>query len=391
MSYKENIKKLYFFKFLKSLYFFSGVLIPFFTAWGGISFFQIMILQSWFVIWEMVLEIPTGAIADYFGRKISVAFGAFVNVIAVVVYSSYPSFYVFLAGEFLWALATALISGADDALLYDSLRELKEEKNSKKVIGRFESFELLGIVIATPVGSVIAATFGLKYAVLAMSVPLFVSFLVALSIKEPHYKRKDKTQNYIKTMKEGIRYFYNHKILRILAFDSVAVGALSFFAIWLYQPLMQQLNLPLAYFGLIHSAGALFEIFVLNNFLTFERILKSKQRYLFLSALSVGIGYLFLSISSSIILSVFLVVLIFGFGLTRNVAIVNYMHKYIKSDKRATVLSSVTMLFSLGRAVLYLLVGLLVQYSLNITLFLLGILVIITAVFSRVEEHMLID
>ena len=74
----------------------GGVLVPFFLEWGKISFTQIMILQSFFVFSKFILEIPTGAIADYFGRKTSIIFSALVMSIAVFVYSSYPNFYIFL-------------------------------------------------------------------------------------------------------------------------------------------------------------------------------------------------------------------------------------------------------------------------------------------------------
>jgi MFS family permease len=391
MSYKGNIKKLYLFKFLRSLHFFAGVLIPFFTVWGGISYFQVMLLQSWFVFWEMLLEIPTGAIADKFGRKFSVALGTFVNVLAVIMYAIKPNFYFFLAAEFLWALALALISGADDALVYDSLKEIRKEKESKGVIGRFHSFELIGIVVATPVGGIIAAKFGLQYATMAMAIPLLIAAFVALTVKEPHYKKEIKQQTYIEIMKKGVTYFLKNKTLRILAFDSVSFSILSFFIIWLYQLILMQFGLPLSYFGLVNSIAVVFEIIILNKFQALENILGSKRNYLFLSALVVGIGYCLLSISSNIIFSIVSIVFLFGFGLTRKSVFLNYMNKYIESEKRATVISTITMMDGLGRAIIYPLVGLLVQFSLNITLLVLGISVIIISMFSKVEEHMLID
>ena len=86
---------MYVFKFLVSLHFIGGVIVPFFLDWGQISFTQIMILQSFFVFSLFILEIPTGAIADYFGRKTSLMFAAIATTSAALVYSSYPSFYIF--------------------------------------------------------------------------------------------------------------------------------------------------------------------------------------------------------------------------------------------------------------------------------------------------------
>ncbi|NTV24557.1 MAG: sugar MFS transporter, partial [Nanoarchaeota archaeon] len=89
----RDIHLIYLFKFLKSMYFFSGVLIPFFTEWGGITFFQVMLLQTWFVFWTAILEVPTGAVADRWGYKTSIIYGVAINVLAVIVYVLVKSFF----------------------------------------------------------------------------------------------------------------------------------------------------------------------------------------------------------------------------------------------------------------------------------------------------------
>ena len=57
---RSNLPKIYAFKFLMGLHFFGGVLIPFFTDWGGINYFRVMVLQSFFVFSVFLLEVPTG-------------------------------------------------------------------------------------------------------------------------------------------------------------------------------------------------------------------------------------------------------------------------------------------------------------------------------------------
>ena len=55
-NFRSNIWKMYLLKFLTGLSFASGIFIPFFMDWGGINFTQVMILQSWFVLWTFLLE-----------------------------------------------------------------------------------------------------------------------------------------------------------------------------------------------------------------------------------------------------------------------------------------------------------------------------------------------
>lgn len=145
---------MYLFKFLLSMHFFGGVIIPFFTDWGQISFFQIMILQSIFMISIVLFEVPTGAIADYFGRRITLLFAALSAFIGVIVYSWKPDFLLFICGEILWSLAFSLLSGAEEAMIYDTLQEIDQETKSKKAFSRYKSFEIAGYMVSAPIGPI---------------------------------------------------------------------------------------------------------------------------------------------------------------------------------------------------------------------------------------------
>ncbi len=391
MSYKSNLWKMYLFKFLLQMHFFGGVLIPFFTDWGGITFTQVMVLESIYVLAIVFLEIPTGAVADFLGRKTSLTLSAVTMIVAAIVYSLTPSFMLFVIAEIIWAIGHTLLSGADQAMIYDSLKTMKSEKQSKKIFGRFESFPLLAIIVAAPLGSLIAATLGLRYTMLLMTIPFLGAFIISLTLKEPPAEKKKKKLSYLKTVTEGVNYFKKHKTLRILAFDKISVAALVFFIIWLYQPLFTLFNIPIAYFGLMLGAMAAVQAITLNSFSSLERVFKSKKNYLFWSAIVSGVAFILLGFNNSIVFALVLILVASAFGLSRYVLLNNYMNKHIDSHNRATVLSSVSMVDRLFRAILYPIVGLLVEWSLFITFIIIGVAIIASTAFSRVEEGHLVD
>ena len=76
-GYERNIPLYYMIQFFAGLHFISGVLVPFFTEWGGISMFQALSIQAWFLGCVFLFEIPAGTIADFLGRKQSMALGFF--------------------------------------------------------------------------------------------------------------------------------------------------------------------------------------------------------------------------------------------------------------------------------------------------------------------------
>lgn len=389
-DFSSNIWKIYAFTFFISMHFISGVLVPFYTDWGGISFAQIMLLQSWFLFWVFVFEIPTGALADRFGRKKSIALAAGINAIAALVYASTPSFYVFMLGEFLWAMSGALVSGADSAFAYDSLRKTGGQKKSKKVFGRIESFRLAGIMVGAPIGSIIAAQFGLNAPMLLVSIPFTVAFLIALSFREPGF-RSAVHGNYLRVLRGGVAFFRRSRVLKVLAFDLASIAAVGYFMIWLYQPMLKQAGLGIAYFGLVHAALTLSQIWIINNYALLERALGSKKRLVTLGAVMTGAMFIIGGLSGFFPLVLLSIIVGGGFGLSRTPLFISYMNKHIPSAKRATVLSTVSMLRQLALVVVSPLVGLLVDWSLNYTLIILGVAALIFSLMSRVEEDHLID
>jgi hypothetical protein len=67
------------------------------------------------------------------------------------------------------------------------------------------------------------------------------------------------------------------------------------------------------------------------------------------------------------------------------------MNKYIPSDKRATILSTTSMLRTLAIVVINTCSGLLADWSIPYTLLILGISTVIFAFLSRIKEEHLID
>ena len=61
----SNIWKLQAIRLLFYMQFFSAVLVPFFTDWGGISLAQVLYLNAWFFLCNFLFEVPTGSVADF--------------------------------------------------------------------------------------------------------------------------------------------------------------------------------------------------------------------------------------------------------------------------------------------------------------------------------------
>ena len=195
----------------------------------------------------------------------------------------------------------------------------------------------------------------------------------------------------METLIKGIKYFKDHKTLKVLAFDRISIHTLAFFIIWMYQPLLIQRGVPIVYFGFMYAAMMGSEIFFMNNFDRLEKIVGSKKRYLLWSALIAGAGFLLLGITNYIVITIVLLFIVAGVGVSRYVLFKSYMNKYIESDVRATVISTILMIDQFVRAVTYPVIGIFVEWSLEYAFVIVGACIIVCALLSRVKEEHLID
>jgi len=390
LSFRSNIWKMQLMSLLRHLHFFGGILIPFFTDWAHLNYAQILLLQSWFMFWVFALEMPTGAVADYFGRKASMTLAAVVSIASALVYISSPNFYVLMLGEFFFAMSAALLSGADQALIYDSLKQSGETKISKSVWGRYRSIGLLGIVISSPIGSWLG-TFDLRLPMLAWTVPSLLAAIVALALKEPYSAKKVESTRYLNVLKEGLKFFTGHRELKILAIDMAFVGMIAYFILWFFQTMLKNAGVPLLYYGWVHAAFVVVEVLVLNNFARLEKLFGSRRNFLIFTTVAPGVMFVVSGLTTYLPVVILSIFVIGGFGLTRATLLQHYMNKYIPTARRATVLSATAMLTTFAIAAVNPFVGMAADWNFNATLIFLGLAAIAWGLMTETQEHMLQD
>ncbi|HEX5035752.1 MAG TPA: MFS transporter [bacterium] len=392
---RANLWKLKLLRTFFWMFFFSSVLIPFFTEWGHLKLSQVFFLNAWFMFWNFALEVPTGTVADRFGRKASLVIGSAVSGLASVLYVSRPAFAVFLAAEVLFAVAYTLHSGADEALAYDSLMVLGRENEAKKTLAAMESFKLGGIIFATIAGGWIASLFGYDAPMRAYAAPAAIAVLISLTLKEaPRISGEKEIRPYFSILREGARYFAGHKTLLLLTLELAVTNAMAWTIIWLFQPALAKGGLAIKYYGLVHAAACVGQILFLTRVEKAESWAGSKSRVLKASAFALALGFAVLGAASyrltgwaNLCVTIPAVVVTFASGLSRVPIFSSYMNAHIPSEKRATVLSFVSMCRTFAIVVVSPAVGMVADRSLTWAFFGLSAAVAVVTLFSRIEER----
>lgn len=386
--FHRNIALLYGIRVLFWAHFFAAVLVPFFTQWGGLKLSQVFYLNAWFMLCSFLLEVPTGTIADFLGRKVSLALGGLVGAAGAWLYATEPSWPRFAIAEVLFAAAFTLHSGADEALAYDSLKATGDESLAVRVLSRLEACKLVGINLGSLTGSWIAAHWGLTAPMRAYAIPALLVFGLALLLCEaPTGAEKQPRRTYFRVLLEGGRYFATHPVLRLLSLELAVTNALAWAIIWLYQPVVQAAGLPLQYFGMVHAGACVAQILFLSKVETLIRWAGSRQRLLLFSTVLAGAAMFALGFVRALPLVVPLILIAFAFSLPRVAIYTAHFNTLIPSDKRATVLSFASMVRTLGIVVFSPLTGLMADRSLTLALCVTGGLLCLVPWFLRLEER----
>lgn len=380
---------MYVYQFLTGLHLITGILVPFFTEWGGMSFSWMMGLQAWFWFWQCAFEVPTGIIADVRGRKFSIVTGSIMFLCGIAAYVSFPHWFMFFLGSFFWALGLALVSGADESLLYDSLVADGRAHQSKDIIDRFNGLHRLGWAIGAPLASFIGYAIGLKEVIYCMAIPFSAALLIAFTLKEPQRKRA----SYGETLKSAWETICHKKALRVITANDILVASSLITAIWLHQRLLQNLSVPIVWYGWVQTGFMGVTVFLLlGGFVaTLEKIIGSRHGYLFLSALLPAFGVAILGFIASQTLAIFLAIAVLGFGLARNSPLMNYFNKHVESRERATAASLRNAFQSLAATFFNLITGIIAAWSLTYSFLFLGAAIGFVTLCSPLKEEYLID
>jgi len=390
LKLKSNIKRSYLFHFLIGFYLISGVIIPFYLIWGRLTFFEYILLQSYYTVMIILFEIPSGIIADRLGKKPSLFLAGLSSAIGALIYGIMPNILLFIVGETLFAFGTAIMSGTCEALIYESLKVNGDEKEFSKIMSKCNSLFLIGIVISAPIGSLIAYFYSIPLVMTLMFIPYIMAAFITLTLHEPINKNKVKVKNTLSTFRTGFLVIKKNKVLRILTFDLIIIELLVIFIVISYQYyLIVELNIPLIYLGFIDAFLTLIQAAFLNLLSSLEKKVKNKKKLLYLNTLIPGIGYILIGIIFFIPIILVLIFITIVFGLTRYVFLLNGINKQIDDETRVIVLSTINMLRMVLKVMILPFIGILMMWDINIVFIILGILIILYPLKSKIKKEYL--
>ena len=183
--FARNIPVYYLFYAVSGFLIWMPIWVIYLQEFRGMSLTQVGTIESIFWITVVVAEVPTGAVADRWGRRISLSLAGGIFCLGSVVFAFSSSYVILLAAYVIVALAMTLYSGAGPALLYDTLRQLGRTREYEKHVGRSEALAFGSMLIATLLAGPLVALAGYSATILLGAIAIGVGGIVALLLREP--------------------------------------------------------------------------------------------------------------------------------------------------------------------------------------------------------------
>jgi MFS family permease len=384
MDIRANLWKIYVYKFISEFYLIVPILIPYYKS-NLLNSTQIFTIQAAYALSILLMEVPSGYLADVIGRKKTLILGAIFMPVGLAVYVFTSSFFAFILAEFIIAIGNSMRSGCDSAFIYDTAVQLKAESEYKKYEGRSAFYTRIGTALSSVLGGLAA--------LLSLNLPFYINIgtsllmlPLALALIEP---KRDvlKSKNPLKDILQICRFSFANPQLRLLMFFSALILSTGIIGIWSYFLYYESLGISVGYFGILFAVFQLSSAVGSRNAHSLEKIFGIKKSLL-LVMLS-GCFFLLLGKIQSplMILLIFLNAFLWGFSYP---LILDQMNRLIKSETRATVLSIANMTGSLSYVILAPLFGQLVdRLSLTKSYIIMGIYFLAFGAIALIKFHRL--
>jgi MFS family permease len=223
----------------------------------GITLSGIMWLQAIFAAAAVLLEFPSGYVADRLGYRFSMLLGALLCVGGWLAYAVGTTFVGMAIAEIFLGMGFAFISGADSALLFASVQKTDDLAPYRRWEGRVRAAAQTSEAISSAAG-------GWLYS-LAPRLPFWLQVPVSMAnaaviagTREPARTTAAERIRHLARVWHIVRHaLIGQPRLRAAMGLSMVLGISTYIAVWLIQPWMQRRGIPPAWFGPLWAAAHL--------------------------------------------------------------------------------------------------------------------------------------
>lgn len=339
---KRNIPVLYVFSFFWLAMVIIPVMVPFFES-RGLTLAQVFYLQAFFALIVVLLEIPSGYIADMMGRRNALIAGSAFHATGFTWLCFADGFVELMIFEALAGVGISLLSGADLSLLYDTQEALEHDpKRKAQGIANMRFVKSIAEGVSALIGGVLIA-FSFEVTVIANALFAWVPLALSLMLVEAPFTRMDDGAH-LQNLQRIIRHLYfDSRLLRRICLSITLFGLMTFYVVWMLQPYWQAQGVPLTAFGLLWAAQSFLYAAATRFALPLEERFGAVPVLMLMALLPIA-GYLGMSVGGGLVGILFSFAFFVSRGIN-SVILADALNRRIPSSYRATANSMTSFVF----------------------------------------------
>jgi MFS family permease len=326
---------------------------------AGLTNFQAFLANAFFTLGQVLFEIPTGIVADTFGRRRSYLLGALTLAISTLIYlvmwQIQGPFWGWALSSILLGLGFTFFSGAVEAWLVDALAATGFEGELDSVFAKGQVVGGIAMLGGSVAGGVLAQLTNLGVPYMLRVVVLLLNFATAFFLMKDLGFTPRKTDQPIQEMKnifnDSVQYGLGNPPIRWLMLAASLTAGVSFYTFYALQPFLLQLWGDEQAYGIAGVVAAIAALAQIAGGIFAPRLrawFSRRTSVLFMGITLTGLILLLVSFVSNFWVAL---VLIFVWGLIFAALMPirqAYINGLIPSSHRATVLSFDSLIASSG-------------------------------------------
>lgn len=337
---KRNRILLYIYEFISTMILFYIVDTLFYLE-RGISSSAYMFFVVVMYITKLIFEIPSGILADKYGKKKILLISQIMFIISTIIFIFAYNYTMFIIAIIIASLQKCFSTGIVNSFLYESLKE-KEKFN--KVLFIKNTMYCISYMIAMLLGGYLGEKYGLIIDYYVTLIPLILGLIIICFIKDTINNKESNTKRKIDILRNGITEIKNNKFIKNIIF----INATMLVIIKLVEESHPEYSIRI---GLTESQIGIYTALILVFCIIGEYFgtkLNGEKKYIFiiLNPIFVGIFILLLGYLNSKTGIIFLLTL-YIFSESFNNIIFTEIHNNISSKSRVTIESIISLLESI--------------------------------------------
>ena len=333
----------------------------------GISLLQYTLLQSIFSISQFLMEIPSGILGDSFKKKTITIVGVLLLIISPLIIcsnffmNSNISFYILGIAFVIEGIGRAFISGADDALFFEKIRDDGYADDYDKIRGKCQLISSISVGVATLLGTCLYS-FNARLPYIGQSLALLCTIPIILSINEnkvinPHTS-KDEKPNSLKNMVLSISTIKNSPQILFMAFFIIVTFAIINTVFGIIPNYMSEIGFTSVENGTVFMILSLIGGLVATQSYRFSNW--SHGKLILLTSSMMAGSLLFVVFNNKVLTCIGFVLLYIIIDVLDPIAMKAF-NIWVKDNIRATFLSLISFAISAMTMLLYPITGIIVQ------------------------------